>query len=676
LLALFFPVSGFSQYYNLGAFFRSQGCTGATYIQALSSGEVGTQSASVTLTPTSGHLLVALVIYQATPVAGTAGITVSVSDSLGNTWNAIPPVINNNYGNFNSQIWFSSGISGSSSDIITASSTQSHYPDMGLIVAEYSGFPASNVIDVQSGAYAPTSTTVINPGAVTATAGCDVAMMGTMDNYYLPTAGAGATARVSDGSFPFIFEDNLTTGSRAGSSVDLTANVSPADGLWVVSQAAFRVSNYVFNVPAPTKLAFTTSAITTTTWSCSPVTVQLQNSSSVAKNTETDVPLALSGGDVNYFSDSACTEPLSSATIWAGSNSQTIYAQFNGTSASVTVTPTGYSAISQTETVTVSPQTWVGGGSCNGTWSTGACWKSGTAPTSSQNAHFDGNCSTNCAATLGANVSIQKIWLHNGFTGSLSQSSYSIFTGFGGLQVDGGTFNLNTGTYGDYVGITLTGGTFNANSGNLEPYNYFVSSGGTFNPGTSTLNPGSNFTVSGYTPITFYAINCAVDSFQDDAAITVQTNLTIGSVCDFATFYFPLTIGGNWVNNGTYSNWYNGTDTVTFTAGANHTISGSNTFTSLFMDNSSVTTANTLTFTAGTTTTISTYSGGIVLKGNTTNNLVVTSSSTTKFTLTATATTAGSPIGNHLTVSYSKATNTQHTGASSSISNTTGWVSP
>jgi hypothetical protein len=89
-----------------------------------------------------------------------------------------------------------------------------------------------------------------------------------------------------------------------------------------------------------------------------------------------------------------------------------------------------------------------------------------------------------------------------------------------------------------------------------------------------------------------------------------------------------------------------------------------------------VTTANTLTFTAGTTTTISTYSGGIVLKGNTTNNLVVTSSSTTKFTLTATATTAGSPIGNHLTVSYSKATNTQHTGASSSISNTTGWVSP
>jgi hypothetical protein len=272
-------------------------------------------------------------------------------------------------------------------------------------------------------------------------------------------------------------------------------------------------------------------------------------------------------------------------------------------------------------------------------------------------------------------VSIGGLWLHSGFTGSVNLSTYTLANTTTHLRVDGGTLNLNSGTYTvSPGGIYLFGGTVNASSASISCYENFANNGGTFNSGTSAITfNGTASHIIGPTVTTLGNVIVAtmLNLFYNT---TMAGNLTINSGASFLTNGWAMTLGGNWTNNGTYTYGADLNDVITFTAGVSHTISGTNTFSSIAMDDSGVSTADTLTFPGGATTTLI---GAPHLKGNSTHNLTVTSSTApTKFTLTSPATTAGSPVGSRLTVTYSAATNSQHTGVNSTVTSCTNWTAP
>ena len=98
---------------------------------------------------------------------------------------------------------------------------------------------------------------------------------------------------------------------------------------------------------------------------------------------------------------------------------------------------------------------------------------------------------------------------------------------------------------------------------------------------------------------------------------------------------------------------------MTFTSGANHSISGNNSFYNLVMDNSALIVASTLTFQAGSTTTIQ-PTGSLTLKGNLTAPLSLQSSTSgTQWHLNAPS---GITVGPDLGVKDSGSSNTIHSG--------------
>ena len=116
-----------------------------------------------------------------------------------------------------------------------------------------------------------------------------------------------------------------------------------------------------------------------------------------------------------------------------------------------------------------------------------------------------------------------------------------------------------------------------------------------------------------------------------------------------------------------------GSETVTFTPGASHTITGSNQFYNLTIDDSSVATADTITFAASASQIVL---GTLILKGNATNNLKLRSSSTpTQWWIFPQSVIT---VGGYLDVKDSLAvSNTIHSGANFINSgNNTSWIFP
>jgi hypothetical protein len=651
-----------SAYYNLGAFWKNP-CSNVFSSVGTHFGNSSNYGLtdSTTFTPVVGHTLIAI----ANVGTNASVIQATVTDSLGNTWNGGPPLtgFTSGYTGF-TQFWVAQVVTGGSSDTITLTesvSFNSSFEADDFFVLEYSGLASTNVMDgFTSYAPYPTYTTVMAPGAYAVKGGCDLGVAVFGDWGITPAATHLIYPRISDSWWAANVYDNappIPAGFTKGNSPNMSITVGTASQTWAASQGFFVAKGAAFTAPSPTKLVFSTAAQALQTWTCAPVGLQLQNASSVATSTENQVNIALSGStNLQLYADSGCSYPITSTTIWATTNSQTIYVRFTGNSAGVvTATPTGYSAISQTETVSLVPYTWIGGASCNGNWATAACWQGGVAPTSTNFATFDANCTTNCSATLAANASVLGLWLHSTFpsANSVSLSSHTLTIGTSGMRIDNGVLNGNTGALSASGALVLTAGSWlmdtSTTTVNDVAFFDYTGSGG-INPGTGTIvfnsNGDTDFGITGGWPSLSTYYNVVLEDSAGGGANVLNgflsaNNLTINSNGSFWSNGNAMGINGNLTINGTYcwgngNNTTGGSDMIYFSAGANHTITPTPTanfsncpgqttaFYGLSMDNSSVASSNTMTFTASSTTSLG--STNLTLKGNTSNQLNLRSS--------------------------------------------------
>ena len=189
----------------------------------------------------------------------------------------------------------------------------------------------------------------------------------------------------------------------------------------------------------------------------------------------------------------------------------------------------GLATVSQTETVSVVPYTWIGGtvgtNGCDGNWTTGACWQGGNVPSNGNIAHFDGNCTSNCSPAITGPIDVGGIWMHTGYSGSISPGTNNV-TVENSFEEDGGTFTGSSGTFLDEGSFTLTGGTFTAGSGPLtfDGGNVLIS-GGTFTSTSGTawdaIGNDNTFVISGSAS---FNANGGIFLFGDPAS---DNNLTI-----------------------------------------------------------------------------------------------------------------------------------------------------
>ena len=645
----------FGQTYNLGAFWRQQGCSTISYVGGSNPGVANSTTTTASLSVTSGELVVAGVYFGNAVNTVQAASTITVSDSLGNTWYA-GPVENNAYagnpfyGYSGEQLWFSS-ITVPGSDTVTATQTGNSNPYTGVFLAAYSGVATSNPVDASAGQIAPTAgTTTVSTGNLTATESCADLVVALFDYEDTPplTPSGGWTSRQSATSGTALFaliQDDLPGGAAKNAVVNASATETSQDNSWAASEIAFRAAGST--TPAqPTQIAFTTSGQTLSDWSCSSaVTVQSESSGAAATPPQSPISISLSGSSATFYSDSACTYPITSTSIGIGATTATFYFEYSSAGTyQITATPgSGLSAISQNETVNAGTTEWVGGASCDGNWTTGACWGGGSAPTSAQIAHFDGNCSVNCSATLNTSPTIGGLYLHSSMSSSASvsvgsntltigtaiatQDDYVAQPGWPSgnnlsMVLEGGILNSGSGAIVMSGMPLVVGGTWNGNSATITARNGFWLQTGTWNEGTSTVDFKS---VTTDEPSFYNLVLVSGNNGSNNlSGYTFSNNLTINSGASWGTNGATMTVAGNWTNNGTYTP--NSSESTTFTAGANHTIGGSSstTFGSLIMDNSASATSNTLTFAAGTTTKVNSTT---TLKGNSTNALNLRSSS-------------------------------------------------
>jgi fibronectin-binding autotransporter adhesin len=144
----------------------------------------------------------------------------------------------------------------------------------------------------------------------------------------------------------------------------------------------------------------------------------------------------------------------------------------------------------------------------------------------------------------------------------------------GNMSVQAGTLDLGTFS----ANRNLAGGSFTMSNGAAMlvggsfPSNYAAYTLG--NTSTVTYNGTVAQTVAGITYGNLVFANGGANAKTLAGAATVNGDLTIGSGSSFAGSTFTVTLGGNWVNNGTFTP---ATSTVVF-AGTSKTISGNTTF--------------------------------------------------------------------------------------------------
>jgi hypothetical protein len=434
----------------------------------------------------------------------------TVYDTLGNTYYAGPMINNAKYNDSAIQIFFAPNILGGANTVTAVSDgPQLASGETGLVLMEIKGLATTNVVDVGSGQAAPSSTATATPGSVKTTSNCDFIAGGMQDGHVEAsgvTANSGYVESILDQYDPAAFVYASPIGTKRNVAVNASINLGTADDGWAAAQLAFRAAVTSAN-PQPTQLAFTTAAQTfNSAWGCSGVvTVQSQNSAGTATVTSTGITLNLSGSGLRYFADSSCAYPLNSTYLGAGMSSQSFY--FTGAvgTRTLSVAATGFTTITQSETInTANNNTWIGGAGCT-TWSTTTCWQGSAVPGTGATAFFDSTCTSNCSPTLGAATSIGGIWMGPTYTGTISGSTFA-FTMTNNFEINAGVFNAGTATHSIKGNWTNNGGTFTPSTGKIS-----------FSDANHTIT-GSN---------TFYKLSMAVSRTNRTLTIVHGTTQTI-----------------------------------------------------------------------------------------------------------------------------------------------------
>jgi hypothetical protein len=525
-------------------------------------------SESQTITNVAGDLMVAIAYSGQNTGGGEGGtspnMTFTVSDTNGNTYYAGPMINNNKYNSSAIQIFYAMGIHGGA-NTVTATTAGGDLGGggngswTGLWLQEYSGVATSNAVDVSSSQMASSVTTVGSPGNMTTTTPCDLVIGASVDGHMgsqSMTPNAGFTISSSDTWDPgAAVDDRGNVITSAGTVVSAVVNYTSADDGWTATQIAFRGASTA-SPPQPTQLAITTSTQSLNTYDCSgAVTVQSQNGSAQATTTSTGITLNLTGSTLTYYADSSCRFPITSAYIGAGSSSSTFY--FTSTTVgtpTITVNATGFTQVTQSETIAGNNNyVWIGGGSCSPVnWATGACWQGGSAPGSSNTAHFDATCTSNCSPTIAAGITVGGIWLHSGYTGTITQGTATI-TSNGDVELDSGTLTVVSSTVTYKKRFTVAGGTYNAGSAATNLKGGITISSGTFNGNSAPISAtGVQWTYTGGTvnmgtsSVSFNDLNALSILINSGAMSFNDVNLSVGNDgCGSAVVTGTMNIGGN-----------------------------------------------------------------------------------------------------------------------------------
>jgi hypothetical protein len=313
-----------------------------------------------TITETSGDLLVVIAYGgqgpgQTTPPTSAPNQTFSVTDTLGNTYYAAPMVENDRSHQAALQIFYAPNILGGPNRVTV---TQAAAPPVvlwtGVLLQEYSGAAATDVVDVANARMAPGSSTAVSAGPLT-TRTCGLVVGAFTDGHVSGQSLAplsGWTKRSTDEWDPGGAVDNAPAGALGGSSVNAGMNLSggPDDG-WVAEQVVFRAATTVARAQ-PDTLGFLTPPRTVNARTCSQAIVVESRKCGVAATTSTGVRGTLSGAGVSFYADSASTFPTTSIFIGAGTSSQPVF--FKAASAgspAITVAAPGFPVATQNETI-------------------------------------------------------------------------------------------------------------------------------------------------------------------------------------------------------------------------------------------------------------------------------------------------------------------------------------
>jgi hypothetical protein len=205
-------------------------CSAIAKVQVASAAATPTTSQPISITETAGNLLVAAVYWNGSDV-------VSISDTLGNTWNSVP-VEDNSTTLSDVRIFYAQNIKGGA-NTITVNQPVSVY--IGFYLIEYSGVATAGALDTANGKVPLAASHVADTGNLT-TSGCrDLVVAVFADSWGTGTMtpGSGWISRGTDFNFYSLVVDNLPGGTG---TFDPNAGLAGAnsDAAWSATAAAFK----------------------------------------------------------------------------------------------------------------------------------------------------------------------------------------------------------------------------------------------------------------------------------------------------------------------------------------------------------------------------------------------------------------------------------------------------
>jgi hypothetical protein len=167
-------------------------------------------------------------------------------------------------------------------------------------------------------------------------------------------------------------------------------------------------------------------------------------------------------------------------------------------------------------------------GTTSSSWNTAANWSPSGVPGSSDVATFDNTC-TNCDVTIDTNASVAGMDMQSSYTGTITQTTFTISSGITGWTFNGGTLIGGvSATITSNGALTMNGGTITLSAGTWNQAGAFTMNGGTINLSSATWNQiGKNFS---YTAGTINYSTSTVVFTGGNPAPTITGSLSLYNV--------------------------------------------------------------------------------------------------------------------------------------------------
>jgi hypothetical protein len=205
--------------------------------------------------------------------------------------------------------------------------------------------------------------------------------------------------------------------------------------------------------------------------------------------------------------------------------------------------------------------------STTGNWSNPSNWSTtsgGTpgagAPTTANNAIFDGNGTGNCI--INANASANNLVVQAGYTGVITQTTGVTLTINNGSTWTGGTFIGGNSSITNNGAFSLQGTNFTSTSGTLSIRNTCNFTSGTFNHNNGSVSFANNsFAVSGSPTFNNLYFTPNYNAITVNNSFTVNGNLYLDGVAAYVTVTtasgVTLTVNGNVYKTGSNNTQFN-----------------------------------------------------------------------------------------------------------------------